>query len=285
MVVEFDLHCHSTRSDGTFTPEQLIREAKRFGLKGLGIVDHDVLPSGELLSLARSSSIPVLCGIELHCDDCNDILHIIGFGVNEENEEIRAILEVQAERERSRLFGLVENLNSAGMKLDFEVDVASRAKGRAVNYLDVFNALFEKKHFSSFYELKDFLDAPDCKLMPSIVFPSSEQFIQAIHSQGGLAVLAHPLTLSKQTRRRKITKAIKLGVNAIELNYPYAANGYSPNSFDESDFAFLRDLVKTSGLLVSGGSDFHGSVKSRVRMGLSGVGVKEFQKIAGRLRL
>ncbi|MBI5158552.1 PHP domain-containing protein [Candidatus Micrarchaeota archaeon] len=285
MVVEFDLHCHSTRSDGTFTPEQLIFEAKRLGLKGLGIVDHDVLPSKELISLAHSSSIPVLCGIELHCDDCNDVLHILGYGVNEENEEIASILEIQAEREHSRLRGLVENLNSAGMKLDFENDVVWRAKGRSVNYLDVFDALFEKKHFNNFYALKDFLDAPDCKLMPSIVFPSSEAFIRAIHSQGGLAVLAHPLALNKETRKQKIKKAIKLGVNAVELNYPYVANGYSPSSFDDDDFAFLRELVKASGLLVSGGSDFHGSVKGRVRMGLAGIGVKEFSKIAGRLKL
>ncbi len=284
MAVEVDLHCHSTRSDGSLTSQQLLDEAKRLGLKGIGLVDHDVLPDEELISLASSSSVRAICGIELHLDDCNDILHIIGYGVTHENYKIKKIIALRKERELAQIKKLVENLNSGGKEINFEKDVAARAKGRQAIYLDVFSALLEKKHFANFYEIKNYLDYAGSRIMPPIIYSSSEEFIQAIHSQNGIAVLAHPLTLNKQTRKQKIKQIVSLGIDGIELNYPYLENGYSPASFDESDFIFLRETIEVNHLLASGGSDFHGTLKGRVKMGCAGIGEKEFEEILKHLK-
>lgn len=255
-----DLHAHSTYSDGTLSPAELIALAEREGLGALALTDHNTvsgLPA--FLEAAANSAVQVVPGVEFSTDYGEKEVHILALFVKPEHyaavtETVRPMLE---RKEQSNL-DLVAGLKTAGILLDYEKIKATTPDGqvnRAIiaaelvrlgycgSVKEAFKSVLSEKH--GFFHPPKRLDALD-----TIAF---------IKSIGAVAVLAHPfLNLSEEELRRFLPQAVERGLDAMEVYY---------SDFSSEQVEQLSRMAEEFDLLPSGGSDFHGANKPRIRLG------------------
>lgn len=255
-----DLHMHSIFSDGTFTPEELVAEGVRAGLKAMALTDHDTT-SGvpRFLAAAQAAGMRAFTGVEVSADASAGTMHVLGYGVEPTNptliEHLRWIREGRDERNRE----ILHKLNKLGLRLTYEevtvhagADVVARphfaqamiAKGYCRNKKDAFDR-FLARGKPAYAERR--------RLEPSGTF-------ELIRGAGGIPVLAHPFTLklSGAAFRKAIETLKEQGLGGLEVHYPE----HSPDLFRT-----YQKIAQELGLLITGGSDFHGAVSPGIEMG------------------
>jgi len=256
-----DLHVHSTFSDGTLTPEQLICEAERCGLSALALCDHNTVAGlPEFLAAAKGKSVEAVPGIEFSTDYNGIELHILGLFIRPEHyETITTMLEDFRRLKDQSNRDLVEALSAAGYVLDYDVIKSATPNGQvnrahiaaallAHGYVesskDAFKRLLAPKH--GFYKPPQRLNALDC--------------IRFIKSLGCAAVWAHPfLSMDGEEEVREFLKeAVPCGLDGMETLY---------STYDEKQTRAAASLAEEFGLKQSGGSDFHGANKPDISMG------------------
>lgn len=253
-----DLHVHSTYSDGTWTPTQLIREAEALGLEALALCDHNTIAGlPEFLAAAEGSSVKAVPGIEFSTEYLGGELHILGLFIQPEHYaaiEVR-LQELKLRKEESNL-ALVAALKTAGIELDYAAIKAGTPKGQ-VNRALIASEMVRKGYCRSIPEAFDnWLDPEHGYFVPP-KRPDACDTIRFLHSIGAVSVLAHPfLNLKEAELPLFLAKAENL--DAMETEYV---------TFPAEQRATARRIAAEFSLLPSGGSDFHGDNKPDIRMG------------------
>jgi 3',5'-nucleoside bisphosphate phosphatase len=260
-----DLHSHTTASDGTFSPAQLVDEAGRAGVRILGITDHDTFSGyDQAVPLARRTGLELVCGIELSTKLHGHSVHLLGYFLNSSlNSSLNPggldvfrgwIGDLQASR-RERNVRLVARLRELGLDITLE-EVQARGGGMT-GRPHFAQLLLEKGYVSSLQQAFDEYLDESAKGYVTRREPTFAEAAGHIRGAGGIASLAHPVRI-----REDVTAILPdlcaAGLNAIEAYH----SDHSP-----AETELYLQLAAQHGLLVTGGSDFHGAVKPEIRLG------------------
>jgi predicted metal-dependent phosphoesterase TrpH len=259
-----DLHSHTTESDGTYSPEELVNAAQQAGLEALAITDHDTFAGYEhARPIADAAGLNLLCGIEISTALGNPktkTVHLLGYFLNGgPSDEFRQwILKMQAAR-RDRNERLAVRLRSLGVDIRIE---EVNAIGRSMAGRPHFARLLVAKGYCT--SIQDaFLKYLD-ESAPGYVDreePTLQDAIRLVGEGGGISSLAHPIRLGKRNHREEeslIGEIAGYGLRAIEVYH---------SDQTAADSARYLDVARKYGLLVTGGSDFHGDNKPSIQLG------------------
>jgi len=253
-----DLHSHTNESDGTCSPDQLVGEAVRSGIRILGITDHDTLRGYDrALPLARQAGLELICGIELSTKLHGQSVHLLGYFLDEDHGLVEFrnwVVDMQASR-RDRNIRLVARLQELGMNITLE---EAEARGHGLTGRPHFAQLMvEKGYVSSLKQaFDDYLD----ESAKGYVYRREPQFaegVEKIRNAGGIASLAHPVRVREDVPSL-LPELCAGGMNAIEAYH----SDHTPEDTEQ-----YLNLARRYGLLVTGGSDFHGAAKPGVQLG------------------
>jgi predicted metal-dependent phosphoesterase TrpH len=254
-----DLHTHSVFSDGTYTPSEIIAEAKRLGLI-VALTDHNTaagLP--EFMDAAQKQGVTAVPGVEFSTEYKGKDLHLLGLFVLPEHYAAieRMVKEQHVLKEISNM-ELVERLNQAGYLIDY-VKVKGRNPTGNANRAHVASELLEQGYVSSVREAFDtVLNENGGFYVPPLRLQLTD-VIKDLRRIGVLPVLAHPLQeLTEAELRELLPIAIEAGLAGMETMH----SSYTPETI-----RLAEEIAAEFQLLSSGGSDFHGSVKPDISLG------------------
>ena len=255
-----DLHVHSTKSDGSLSPSDLVLEAKKKGLKAFALTDHDTVDGiEEAMAASIGSGVTVIPGIELSTEYEGKDIHIVGLLIDKEQpafkEKIQEFVDSRILRNRK----MCQKLTEAGMPLTYE-ELMAEFPGAVITRAHYAQILLKKGYTKSLKEAFERYigDRGPCFIPREKITP--EDGVKLILDAKGIPVLAHPLLYGMgKDRLQLLVERLKVaGLEAIEA--VYCTN-------TPSEEAQMRELAKKNGLLISGGSDFHGSAKPGLEMG------------------
>ncbi|NMA42984.1 MAG: PHP domain-containing protein [Oligosphaeraceae bacterium] len=258
-----DLHCHSTASDGSCTPTELILMAKQSGLKALALTDHDNtngLPEFELT--AKKENFEAILGIELACKVPDQLrCHIVGLFIDRQCRQLQEMLTQIVQWRNQRNVQILERLAEVGKPLSLEF-VKSFCPGKVLGRPHIAEALVARGHCQSRKEAFEQLIGRGCPAYVPRQAPAPQQCIEGIQAAGGLAIWAHPFSNSGLNTRncKKIAMQLKeAGLDGIEAYY---------SMHKPSQTKAALKIAAELGLLVSGGSDFHGRQFPTLKLGV-----------------
>ena len=254
-VVFVDLHMHSTASDGSRAPADVVRAAKKASLAAIALTDHDsVAGLAEAQTAGAELGVRIVNGVELSAVEGETETHLLGLHLRDTAVLERGLADLREMRNR-RAREIVQRLNDVGVLLAFD-DVLAQAGPGVVGRPHVARAMIAEGWAT------DARDAFDRYLGAGrSAFVAKEQLrmrdaIAMIHAAGGLAVLAHP---GSGGTRERIEALRTLGLDGIEVKHP---------SHSSSDTTRLRGLCEQFGLVPSGGSDWHGAADGPRTIGM-----------------
>ncbi len=256
-----DLHIHTTFSDGTKTPKEVVKIAKKKRLIAISITDHDEIKGNkEAIEVGSKEGIEVIPGVEISTEYEGKSVHILGYCIDYEDSNLEKSLSVLQRARRERNPKIVEKLRSFGFEITYE-EIVKEAGGGQIGRPH-FAKLLVKKGY-----VKDIDEAFDLYLRkggPAYVEKFHflpEQAIDMIIKSGGIPVLAHPKTIGLKDDElfNMIKQFVSFGLRGIEVYYP---------EHTEHDVFTYKEIAKTFGLIETGGSDFHGDNKPGVEIGL-----------------
>ena len=262
--MRIDLHTHTTFSDGTFTPEALVREAEDNDVAVLAVTDHDTLLGiGPAMAAAGSGKVTVVPGVELSIDmDLRDsgYIHLLGLFIDHRGSALQQRLaQLRSARDgRNRI--ILDKLSRLDMPIT-ESELEQEAGAGSAGRPHIGSLMVGKGYVKSLQEAFDKYLKEGAPAFADREKLNFEEACDLIHRAGGLAILAHPVSLRISDKAELENFLLKLrlaGMDGLEV--------YS--SFHRPYFSrLLRTLAKSHGLLISGGSDFHGGNKPGIRLG------------------
>lgn len=250
-----DLHLHSSCSDGTMTPAELVQEAVRAGIRGIAVTDHDTVEGiDEALEEGQRQGVEVLSGVEIsaYLDDIP--MHILGYGFRHRDAGLQQNLQKIQTARNERNAGILAKLNALGIDATRE-DLRRHSQTGQTGRPHIARLLLEKKVVKTtdeaFYRYlrKGGLAYVERKRL------MAADAIAMITAAGGIAVLAHPLTIDQTmlTLPAVLREMKGIGLGGLEAYYPIYSAGVRQK---------LIDLGRQLELLITGGSDFHGAIKN-----------------------
>jgi predicted metal-dependent phosphoesterase TrpH len=263
-----DLHCHSTFSDGTFTPEAIIQLAKESQLSGLAITDHESIEAYRTAEpYASSMGIEMISGGEFSALHQGSSVHILGYAFSLASPTIQAFCNKHHQRRTNRNLLILELLKKHGMVITEEeitthsLDLLPHSIGRPHIAL----AMIKKGYVATINEaFKKYLAEGKICYAPGESF-SVEETLDVIHRAGGLAIIAHPHLINEIS---VLNKLLDMKFDGIE--------GYYANFTLEKNQRWIK-IADKKGWLLTGGSDFHGTVKPQISLGSSWVPEQTFR--------
>ncbi len=261
-----DLHIHSTASDGTTAPMDIVAVASALGLKAIAITDHDTIDGAKkVLSTGTPKNLEFLTGIEISAlpppsFKVSGSIHILGYGIDLNNPPLNECLESLKQARDERNPKIIHCLNQLGM--DLTLDDVTREVGSGVTGRPHIAIAMVKKGFAD--SINDAFDRFLGKGQPAYVDKfriKSAKAMELIKGAGGIPVLAHPYLIGIHDPHRFesfLTALKSMGLMGIEVLYPE----HTPKAV-----AFYARLAEKHSLLITGGSDFHGEIKKTVQMG------------------
>jgi predicted metal-dependent phosphoesterase TrpH len=272
-----DLHLHTTHSDGSFSPTDVLRLAHKAGVTALAITDHDIVTGiPEAIAAGAELGIEIIPGVEISSRVGNSELHILGYFLHWQDPELNQRLATLRESRHSRNPQIIERLRALGLDVTYE-EVRALAGTDAVGRPHIARLLMDKHYVTS---AKDAFDRYLAEGRPAYVareLPSPADAIAWIRAAGGVAVLAHP-TWAKVSGESLNALLIALkaeGLGGIEVHY---------SSHTKRQTREYHDLAKRLDLLITGGSDFHGITKPDIEVGTGKGGLKVSEKLLDPLK-
>jgi 3',5'-nucleoside bisphosphate phosphatase len=258
-----DLHCHSTFSDGTFSPQELIDCAKNIGLGGLSITDHDTVNAySTALPYAKEKQLPLISGIEFSATESGVSVHMLGYGFALDSPDIEGLCLKHKTRRGERNRAILDKLAKLNMPVDLH-DVEGYSIGRP----HIAQALMQKGYVASVDEaFKKYLGENKACYVPGTPI-SVEETLEAIHAAKGVAIIAHPHLIMQN---KIIKKLLAMPFEGIEVYYA---------RFAKEECGKWLQIARDKQWLITGGSDFHGSVKPDIQLGCSTIDEEIFQKL------
>ncbi|MCD8091110.1 MAG: PHP domain-containing protein [Clostridiales bacterium] len=276
---KIDLHTHTTASDGTLAPSELIEAAFAAGLETIAITDHDTTEGiAEALEKAGEyPSLEVIAGTELSSVYKNREIHIVGLFIDKDNAEFSAGLNSLKEKRTKRNISMINKLSGLGFDLTYD-DLVSVSGGKVITRAHFARLLQEKGYVKSKDEAFGKYIGPGKPGYVKRDVLSAKDAIALIKKGGGLAVIAHPFMYGFNETGLETMAADFAGWGADGIECYYSTHS-------KSDTILALSLAETYGLLPSGGSDFHGENKPGLNLG-SGYGELEVpEKILKDLRV
>ena len=252
-----DLHSHTNESDGSLSPAQLIEEAARAGVEVLGITDHDTFAGYDAAKALGGAGRPALvCGIELSTKLHGKSVHLLGYFLDAgAPPEFRNwVLDLQASR-RERNVRLVARLRELGFDITLE---EAEARGRGMTGRPHFAEIMVEKGYVA--NLRQAFDEYLDESAKGYVWrrePGFAEGVARIREAGGIASLAHPVRVNGDVPAL-MPELCEAGLNALEAYH----SDHGPKETE-----MYLGLARHYGLLVTGGSDFHGAIKPDVKLG------------------
>ncbi|MBO7088610.1 MAG: PHP domain-containing protein [Lentisphaeria bacterium] len=256
-----DLHMHSSCSDGTLTPEELVAAALALGLEAAALTDHDTVSGVErFVSAASGTPLHAVSGVELASMLFNKDIHIVGLFINPACPALLSALEQMRLWREERNAEMVEKIRSKGYEITMD-EVLAEAGGESVGRPHMASVLLKKGCFPDMQSVFGRLIGRNGSCYVLRKYYPVDACIRLIHEAGGLAIWAHPLHAAHGARAalRKIgTRLTSYGLDGLECYY---------SMFAEQQQTDALDFARARSLLVSGGSDFHGVSHPQVKMG------------------
>lgn len=244
-----DLHTHTNYSDGNVEVEDLVKLAKEKGTKVLAIADHDTLFHYDRIKEACDQyGIKSVWGIELSCYDfsVNKKVHILGLGFKDYPVNVEAKGKQALAGRDNYHKKMIKMLNEKGYDITYE-DAKKHSKYNIVFKRHLFDAIVEKypemKDASKYREL--FLNTGFSNADLEMDYIPVDEGIEAIHKDGGIAILAHPCLYSNYP---EIEKYVAYGLDGLEVSHP---------EMKAEDYVKTKEIVEKFDLIATGGSDFH----------------------------
>lgn len=260
-----DLHVHSTASDGTFTPAEVVDHAVEVGLSAFALTDHDTL-HGVAEAKERAAwhkknghSIEVYPGVEISAAYKNRDIHILGLLVDETDDNLDRALTFFLENRNRRNEKMIEKFAERGIELTME-ELTADAPSSVITRAHFATALMKRGIVSSVQEAFEKYIGDDGPCYVPREYMSPEQAIASIKKAGGVPVLAHPLlyNLPHDELYALVDRLKKAGLAGIEVYY---------SNNRGQDEVNVKALANHFGLIATGGSDFHGAVKPAIELG------------------
>lgn len=251
-----DLHVHTAKSDGTLSPEQLVKAAFSSGLSAIAITDHDTLDGiGEAIQAAKEMDLEVIGGIELTAQYENQEIHLLGYFLDCQNKALLDKLKIVQLNRIERVYKIIHNLEQQGVKLNVQ-DVFDICGEGTVGRMHIAKALVKGGWVRTTSEaFRKYIGDKSAAYVLGFNLSPLEA-IDLIKGAGGVAVLAHPYILRDD---ELIGQLVSDGLQGLEVYYP---------EHSQSMVNFYLEMAKKFNLLVTGGSDFHGSVKPDIKLGM-----------------
>ena len=255
-----DLHIHSTCSDGTFTPQEIVQKVIDKKLYGFSLTDHDTVDGiPEILAMDLPDNLKFISGIEISCDALHREIHILGYGIDYKSQKLNETLNNLRDKRMKRNLDMIELFQKDGIPVTLEKllhgdpdTVITRAhfsrvlveEGICTSREQAFSKYLGEK--CKYYIPKPFFDPKDC--------------LKLIRDAGGIPVLAHPFLykFSNQDTKHLIRDLKEYGLAGIEVYH---------SSHHQGQITKLREWQKEYDLLATGGSDFHGNNKPDIEIG------------------
>lgn len=256
-----DLHVHSSASDGSFSPEEVVELAREAGLRCFALTDHDTVDGvAQAITHAMTfEDIDVIPGTELSCYYQNREIHIVGLLVDHTDPLFLSELRQLEQARLDRNIQMVQNFVDAGIPLTIEELQHGNPKS-VITRAHFARRLVEKGVCQDKKEAFDKYLGIGCPFYLPKPQVTPEHVLQMIHRAGGVAILAHPYSyqLSRSQVEDMLDTLIPLGLEGMECYY---------STYDDGQTQELRSMALNRNLLVSGGSDFHGVIKPDISIG------------------
>lgn len=256
-----DLHAHTSASDGTYSPNELVTLAKSEGIEAIAITDHDTIEGvPEALEAGEKVGLEVIPGVEISLDHQPGSMHVLGLFLDIKNKKLIEYLTVLQASRSSRNPKIIEKLNELGLAISME-DVQEISGGGQVGRPHIAAALLKDGYVSSNQQAFD----KYLKKGAIAYFERSrltrEETVDMIHGAGGLVILAHPNTLgvNGSSFSYLMSELKEVGFDGLEVFY---------NSHSQTDEDRLMKIVDKNGFIISGGTDFHGQNKPSIKLGV-----------------
>ena len=257
-----DLHCHSTASDGTLSPGDVVRLAVEVGLSALALTDHDTIDGVAAAEAeAKKLGLDFIGGIEISAEFPQPgTMHLLGYGIDAHSPVLRDLTKTLLDGRDTRNPKIIAKLQSLGVSITMK-EVEEEAGGNVVGRPHIAAILVRKGYVSSIKQAFDKYLAPG-----GVAYFDKERLTPAVAvgkiiEAGGIPVLAHPIQLrylNEAELERIVKDLIDLGLAGIEVMH----SDQGPELVEK--YTRLADRYK---LLKTGGSDFHGSNKTRIQLG------------------
>ena len=255
--MRIDLHAHSTRSDGTRTPAELVADARRAHLDAVAITDHDTTSGWlEATAAAHEHGITLVSGVEISCERDGRSVHLLGYLVNPSNGPLAAELAKARESRVTRLERMVARLAADGIPVTYAAVLAKVPPGATPGRPHIADALVAAGAVATRDEAFARWLHDQSPYYVHHYAPDPVRAVGLVQAAGGVAVLAHPFT---QTRGagvltdRAIGELADAGLRGLEADHP---------DHDAPARARAHALAARLGLLVTGSSDYHGAGKT-----------------------
>lgn len=255
-----DLHTHSTFSDGSFTPEQLVQEAEKIPLTALALTDHDNIGGIErFMTACANSSVRGVPGVEISLDCPEGTMHLLGYFIDHRNGELQEHIAKLKTGRVARNEDMIRKLNSLGVPLTLN-EVATFAGEDNIGRLHFALALLARGYVKTTQEAFTKYLAKGKPGYTDRLRMTPARGIEIIRHAGGLAALAHPFTmnLGKQALTALVGDLAAVGLQGIEIYYPQQ----SPRQVK-----LYRAIARQFQLAATGGTDFHGAPLPDIQLG------------------
>ncbi len=262
-----DLHCHTTCSDGTVAPEEIIQLALDKNLQGLSITDHDTIQAYEQAApFAQAKGLPLISGVEFSTVHDQTSVHILAYSFSLTSPIIHNFCEQHHQRRLHRIHVILEKLRACGIPLSLE-DLTLQTSPHSFGRPHIAVALMKKGYVHTIQQaFQQYLGEGKPCFVPSEGF-SIEETLELIHQANGLAVIAHPHLIDKP----KILKdLLSMKFDGIEGYY---------SRFPQTEHDRWIKIGAHRGWIITGGSDFHGTIKPTIPLGCSWVNAETFQTL------
>ena len=263
---DIDLHIHSTASDGTLSPEEILCLAQKLHLAAIAITDHDTLKGvQDIHSVMTAAPVQFLSGIEISAAappslQISGSLHILGYGIRLDDPALNSSLEALQHARENRNPLIIRRLNDLGLDISIE-DVIRISGDSQIGRPHIARVMVQKGLATSINEAFDrYLGFQKPAYVEKFRL-TCEKAIEVISGAGGLPVLAHPFLLKMSDNEKLeilITALKEMGLEGIEAYYPEHSPEYT---------AYCSMLARKHHLIVTGGTDFHGDAKPGIQMG------------------
>lgn len=255
-----DLHTHSVFSDGTYTPEALLREAEERNLTTIALTDHNTVAGlPDFLAAAKGKPVEAVPGVEFSTDYNGIELHILALYLKEEYfSQVTDLMEDYNRRKDQSNADLVSKLNQTGYQIDYDKIKLSTPKGQ-VNRALIAAELMKLGYVESIQEAFKRLLSPKHGYYTPPRRHTPSEMLGIVRDLGAVSVLAHPyLNLTQQQLVPFLDDAVKQGLQGMEVYY---------STYDAPTTQLALATAEAYRLLPSGGSDFHGQNKPDIRLG------------------
>lgn len=256
-----DLHMHSTHSDGTLSPRQLVTTAIEKGLCAIAVTDHDTFSGvAEAQAAGAEMGVRVISGVEISVEYGSKTVHMLGYCFDAGVEKLRTGLDQILAGRNARNVKIVRKLNELGMAVTLE-EIEDEAGGTVVGRPHIANVLIRRGYVKERQEAFDKYLAKGAAAYEERLKFSPVDAVGMIRKAGGVAVLAHPKYVPLQPAEdieAVVKTLVDAGLGGIECHY---------STHTPEETARYLELAEKYNLIVTGGTDFHGANKPDIQMG------------------